>query len=316
MGLLLVMWAGRMCGQVEAQFSQSDAAIGYYNPASVGLGEDMQVRALFKIMDRKDIRPYYSGFVSGDMPLTLEKTRHGVGALFFYDRQRAYQAQLLALPYNYQLTIRGGKLAIGVQPGVIRQQLDGRKLQCPMPDNPQTGVGEDAPTLWPQESVNKSALALNAGLFYTQKHLSLGIAIQHITEPEVRLSEEYTAKRLRTFNFSAAYNIPAKNSLFEWEPSVFIWKNAQAFSADITGRVIYDNRFRGGLTYRLSDATGRTTNTLVGLLGMQWGKVHIGYAFDYSLSGGRHHHELVARLYIELPKTQTKRASYKSVRLL
>lgn len=338
---LLLILTGKMAAQVEPRFSQHHMASGFYNPASAGSSGYLNATTSFKLFDTyfnpsvskknqgststeaagKDLSYY---FVHADMPLKLGKTKHGVGAVFYGDNDASWKSTLIALQYSYKLKLFGGEMGIGIQPGVLSQNIDGTRLTTPdsggqgtAEDTPGSDTGGEDPAIPLGRTVSGTVFDANIGVYYTRKNLYIGLGAMHITEPEISMDDTDASLlaiyRERTFNFTAGYNIPIKNSLFELQPSVFMLTNTNMFTFDITGRVVYNNRFNAGVSWRLSDNNFYTG--LVFMLGAQFANVQVGYAFDTAARFGNTH-ELVARIRINLNKQKTGNTRHKSVRIL
>jgi hypothetical protein len=84
------------------------------------------------------------------------------------------------------------------------------------------------------------------------------------------------------------------------------------WQVDVTGRIVYDDKFWGGISYRLDDAV----SLLMGLEMLNGLKV--GYSFDLVTSAigyyGFASHEIFVTYSIDLEKNRSQK--YKSVRFL
>ena len=86
--ITLLTCANFVQAQYDAQLSQYFMAMGYYNPGYAGSSGDLNLFALHRQQWVGIHGAPKSFFVSGDMPLKLGKTEHGVGVVFFYGRNR------------------------------------------------------------------------------------------------------------------------------------------------------------------------------------------------------------------------------------
>lgn len=294
--------------QYDAQFSQYFMAMGYYNPAYAGVTGDLNATALYRMQWIGIERAPKSIFATADMPLRLGNTNHGIGATFFSESIGLFQNTHVSAQYAYKLKLLGGTLSLGVQAGIVSRSFDGTKVVL-LSTNYHQSSDEAIPTT----QVDGMGVDINAGLYYTRKNLYVGIAATHITEPEIDLTETVTTYIGKAYNFTAGYNIKTQNPLFELQPSVFLKTDLQSFQADITGRVIYNKMFNGGITWRVNES-------VVFLLGATIGKIQVGYAYDYPTSpiikASSGSHELMARFRINLNKLKTGKYKHKSVRIL
>ena len=100
---------------------------------------------------------------------------------------------------------------------------------------------------------------------------------------------------------------------FEIEPMVWVLHNRHETMVQATLRMIYDERFSGGLSWRSND--GYSFFAGVNLQG-----VEMGYAYDLHKTGmakvSSGSHELYLRYLIPANYLKPKRQPHKSIRLL
>lgn len=99
--LLLNMGVASAWAQIDASLNHYFMAMGAYNPASVGMRNELAVTALYRLqwlgLDRGMPQ---SAFVAADMPFTFGKTQHGVGVMFFSDdKSTLYKDVYTSLQY-------------------------------------------------------------------------------------------------------------------------------------------------------------------------------------------------------------------------
>lgn len=297
-----------MQAQYDAQLSQYFMAMGYYNPGYAGSSGDLNLFALHRQQWVGIHGAPKSFFVSGDMPLKLGKTEHGVGVVFFTEGIGLFHNTHVAGQYAYKKKLFGGTLSVGLQVGIANQSFDGTKVKIPESDYHQ-GTDEAVP----KTLVEAMVLDMNAGVYYTHKKFYVGIAATHLTEPELQLEENVYTFIGRAYNLTGGYNIQLKNPLYELQPSVFLKTDMQSFQADITGRLVYNKMFNGGLSWRINES-------VVIMLGATFGNIQVGYAYDLPttpiLKGSSGSHELMLRYRLKLNKTKTGKNKHKSVRIL
>ena len=101
--------------------------------------------------------------------------------------------------------------------------------------------------------------------------------------------------------------------MYEIQPSVFIKTDMQSIQADITGRVVYNKMFNGGISWRINESA-------VLMFGATIGRFDVGYAYDFPitslLKGSSGSHEIMVRYRIKLQKSKTGKFKHKSVRIL
>lgn len=306
--VLLLTCVSLTRAQYDVRLSQYFQAKPYYNPASVGATEDLNILALAR-MEWVGIKGApLSFFAMADMPLTLGKTQHGVGVVLLTESIGLFQNTHVGLQYAYKQKLFGGTISGGFQIGLVNQSFDGSKVEMVESEYHQQ-TDEAIPT----SQVSGMGFDMNFGLFYTHKKFYAGIGMAHLIEPELQLDENAYSYIGRTYNFMGGYNIPLPNPLFELQPSVFLLTDLQSFHTDITARLEYNKMFNGGVSYRVNESVGI-------LFGVKIGRFQAGYAYDFPItalgqatSGS---HELCVRYSLKLKKTKTGKNRHKSVRIL
>lgn len=292
--------------QHDAQFSQYFMAMGYYNPAYAGVREDLNLTTLHRQQWVGIDGAPKTFFVAADMPVKLGETNHGIGGMLFTESIGLFNNTHIAVQYANKQKLFGGTLSIGLQIGMASVSFKGDSVRLP------GGDGELDPSI-PRTRVNGTGFDINAGVFYTKKNFYIGLGAMHVTEPEVMLEENAYTYIAGSYNLVTGYNIQLNNPLYELQPSVFLKSDTRTFQADITGRVVYNKMFNGGLAWRVNES-------VIVLLGATFGNIRIGYAYDFPttplLKGSHGSHELVLSYKLKLKKTKTGKNKHKSVRIL
>lgn len=306
--VLLLTCVSLARAQYDVRLSQYFQAKPYYNPASVGATEDLNILALARMEWVGIDGAPLSFFAMADMPLTLGKTQHGIGVVLLTESIGLFQNTHVGLQYAYKQKLFGGVISGGFQIGLVNQSFDGSKVEMVESEYHQQ-TDEAIPT----SQVSGMGFDMNFGLFYTHKKFYAGIGMAHLIEPELQLDENAYSYIGRTYNFMGGYNIPLPNPLFELQPSVFLLTDLQSFHTDITARLEYNKMFNGGVSYRVNESVGI-------LFGVKIGRFQAGYAYDFPItalgqatSGS---HELYVRYSLKLKKTKTGKNRHKSVRIL
>lgn len=306
--VLLLTCVSLTQAQYDVRLSQYFQAKPYYNPASVGATEDLNILALARMEWVGIDGAPLSFFAMADMPLTLGKTQHGVGVVLLTESIGLFQNTHVGLQYAYKQKLFGGTISGGFQIGLVNQSFDGSKVEMVESEYHQQ-TDEAIPT----SQVSGMGFDMNFGLFYTHKKFYAGIGMAHLIEPELQLGENAYSYIGRTYNFMGGYNIQLPNPLFELQPSVFLLTDLQSFHTDITARLEYNKMFNGGVSYRVNESVGI-------LFGVKIGRFQAGYAYDFPItalgqatSGS---HELCVRYSLKLKKTKTGKNRHKSVRIL
>ena len=320
--LLLNMGIASAWAQIDASLNHYFMAMGAYNPASVGMKNELAVTALYRLqwlgLDRGVPQ---SAFVAADMPFTFGKTRHGVGVMFFSDdKSTLYKDVYTSLQYAYKHKLGKGVLSIGLQGGMISKSYLGSKAE-PVPegiDGSSDHSKEDEAL--PKSDVDAKGLDVAVGLLYSTDKYYVGIASTHVLAPEMELDENFTLKVNRGYNLTAGYNIKLKNPLIELQPSVFMQTDMQMYMGDVTVRAVYKTMFNGGLGVRIADSYQGVRMNGILYLGANIGKFRVSYAYEYPFSAlskvSTGSHEAMATYRLTLNKPKGGRNRHKSIRIL
>ncbi|GHT30555.1 membrane protein [Bacteroidia bacterium] len=304
-----VMALARMAeAQYDAQFSQYFNVMGYYNPGYAGVTGDMNMIGMHRQQWVGMPGAPQSTFVLADRPFQIGNTTIGTGFSLFTETIGLFQNSHISGQFAYKQKLFGGTLSIGFQPSIASVSFDGSKVHIPESDE-HDAEDEAIPT----SKVDGMTFDLNAGVYFTHKKFYVGIASTHVMEPEFSLDENITTYIGRAYNLTGGYNIQLKNPLFELQPSVFLKTDLQSFQADITGRLLYDKMFSGGLSWRMNES-------VVVFLGAMFSNIEVGYAYDLPISpilkASSGSHEIMLRYRMKLDKPKTGNYRHKSVRIL
>jgi type IX secretion system PorP/SprF family membrane protein len=295
--------------QIDAIFSQYFAAMGYYNAGYAGVAGDLNVLAVHKqqwVGIKGAPKPF---LVAADMPLSLNKTQIGVGAMIFTESIGLFRNSLMGLQAAYKQKLFGGVLSIGVQPAFFSSSFDYKGIFIPESE----AHDKEDEALPVSEDVSGMGFDLNAGIYYTHKKFYAGLGVLHAMEPEIEMGDNITTYIPRSYNLTGGYNIQLRNPLYELQPSVFLLTDMQSFVTDITAKLEYNKMFNGGFSWRVN-------NSIVVMLGATIGNFQVGYAYDLPINklirGSSGSHELMVKYRLKLNKTQSGNYKHKSVRIL
>ena len=280
----------------------------YYNPAAIGISEDLNIMALGRLEWIGIHGAPRSFFITADMPLQLGKTQHGIGLVVYTEAIGLFQNTHVGFQYAYKHKLFGGEISGGFQFGLVNQAFDGTKVE-----KVDSEFHQETDPAIPTKQVSGFGMDMNFGIYYKHKRFYAGLGMSHITEPELQLNETSYTYIGRTFNLMGGYNIQLKNPLIELQPSVFLLTDTKSFHADITARLEYNKMFNGGISYRVNESVGI-------MFGVKFGRIQAGYAYDFPTTAlGRASsgsHELCLRYALKLKKTKTGKNKHKSVRIL
>lgn len=297
-----------LSAQYDAQLSQYWAMPAYYNPAAAGSTTKLNLRAATRQQWIGMPGAPKTFLITGDMPFTLFKQRHGVGLQISTEKIGLYSNTALGLQYSFKVKLFGGELGLGLQIGFLNQVFDGEGVYIPESDF-HTQTDDAIPTT----SVEGMAFDLGTGIYYTHKYFYAGISAMHLTSPTITFDDKYETFVVPSYYFIAGGNIPFKNALYQLQPSMLVKTTFQTTTVEFGATLKYHNFVWGGISYRVKDA-------LIFCVGGEWKNIVLGYAYDYSLtdivkatSGS---HEVFVGYSMKLEFGKKNKNKYKSIRIL
>ena len=212
--------------------------------------------------------------------------------------------------YAYSKTLGIGKLGIGVLIGLFNKSING-EWEVPE-DNLGIYTQPGSDPLIPQGEVSQMALDAGLGLYLSSYQYYLGASVTHINQASIKFSDLASAYLVRHYYLMGGYNIKLSDPLFELRPSFLFKSDLASWQLDINTNIVFNDRFWGGITYRVQDAVAL-------LMGMEMESgLRIGYSFDLVTSAlsrnGFGSHEIFVSYSLDLERNRNQK--YKSIRFL
>ncbi|AMS27390.1 hypothetical protein AEM51_10550 [Bacteroidetes bacterium UKL13-3] len=286
--------------QQDAQYSQFFLNKLSYNPGFAGSEDKICVTGL--------ARTQWLGFGNskdGASPSTQVINIHapiagkfGVGANIVRD-QLGWENSLnptLALSYRQRFK-NDNVLALGVGVGFMQKSLAGGKLK-PL---------QDGDAFIPSTDVTGFAPDINIGLYYTMptlwrfNNVYAGLSATHLNQGNAKYDQIDNPMKMHYYLMTgASYELSPSLAI---EPNILIKTDVAKTSADINAMLMYNNKIRGGLSYRTADA-------VVILIGYKFTEtLQVGYSYDLTTSNiisySTGSHEIALR-YCFMPKFNPK----------
>ncbi len=308
--LMLLLAAQTLRAQADAQLTQYWMMPNYYNAASIGKGEKINIMAASRMQWVGMPNAPKTFLVSGDMPLSFLNKKHGLGAILSSETIGLYENISVAMQYAYKMELWGGVLSLGLNLGMYQQVFDGSGIIIPDGEDAHNPSEDGVPT----SELQGYTLDLGAGLYYTYKGYYAGVSSTHLTESRITFDEKFESYLNRSYYFMAGGNITLKNPLYQLSPSLLIKSTLQSTQAEATVRLRYNSLFSGGLSYRLNDA-------VIVMLGAEIKDFIVGYAYEYpvtdiaKVSSGSHEVFVGYSLKLDFGKGNYNN-KHKSIRIL
>lgn len=294
--------------QSDLVLSQFDRTQNYYNPAFAGNRKECFLTIMHNRQWEGMPGASKSFVVMGDSPIKFLGKEIGVGILIVNDKIGLYTQSELSGQAVYRQKLFGGTLSIGAEFSLFNSTFDGTKVHLIDGE----GQSIDDPAI-PKTKIGGKTFDLKAGLLYSRSHWYIAMAARHIFKPMVKYDEHSYFTLLPSYNLMAGYNIEPNNSLFHWHPSLFASITDKHYRVDLRMGTSYNDKFFGSLMYRPNTAAGLS-------LGMNFGKVYIGYGFEMPINSlaNRNYgtHELMLSYHFPIQKPKKGDVKHKSVRLL
>jgi len=234
----------------------------------------------------------------------------GIGLNFVSDKLGFEKNVEVELNYAYFKTVGLGKLGIGLSVGFINKSING---EWEVPED-ELGIytQPSSDPLIPQNEVSQMAFDLGFGLYLSTNRYYLGASITHLNQAAMIFNDLPSFYFVRHYYITGGYNIKLSNPLFELRPSFMFKSDIAFYQLDINTNVVFNERFWGGITYRIQDAIAL-------LMGMEMENgLKFGYSFDLTTSKmaayGFGSHEIFISYSLNLERNRNQK--YKSIRFL
>jgi type IX secretion system PorP/SprF family membrane protein len=311
-------------GQQEPQFTQNMYNNMAINPGYAGLNNGICITGIvrqqwagFKDAEGNKVGPQ-TYLVTINSPVRI--LRGGLSGMVMQDQLGFERNINVKIGYAYHANIGFGTLGAGFMVGFHNRFIDFGKLNPAQPD-----------PLLDQLTGEESEMLIDGsiGIFYNvPEQYYIGISATQLMETKGKelSSGTYTdtagvartgvlyMKLDRTFYLTGGYEftIPS-NPAFSINPSILVKTNLSVVQYDIAALVKYNNKFWGGLNYRVQDAVGI-------LVGLSIKNFRFGYSYDITTSklglsrtGGSH--EIMLNYCFKI-QAEKGRKSYKNTRFL
>ncbi|MBN2766639.1 MAG: PorP/SprF family type IX secretion system membrane protein [Paludibacteraceae bacterium] len=310
--VFLILMSGAVFSQFDAQLSQYMFNNTAYNPAAVGESGMIELAGQHRLNWIGIPNAGATTTFNINSPLKMENSLHGLGLSVQMEEFGFFTNQTFHLQYAYKKRFGEGVFSIGAQAGFVSLTFAGDSVV----KHPIT-IGEyhnfSSDTEIPTGSVVGNSFDAGVGVWYTAKDWYAGLSYLHLNNPSLEWGTNSQFKLGGLMNLSAGMTYKFQDPKYEFKPSMFVKSDFRSFQIDAVSRIEYDQKFWGGLGYRLQDA-------VILMAGMNIaGGLSIGYSFDVPAnrlitgSWGSHEIALVYSFEYVFTKSKTK---YKSIRIL
>lgn len=296
-------------GQQDLQFTQFMFNKIYYNPAVAGSGGAICVNALH--------RSQWVGFEGAPTSQNLNinapiKKLHGGLALKVSNDQIGYfQNFNVGLGYAYQMELANGTLGFGLNVELFTSSINNASWTPP----DASAIDVAIPT------ANTQGITVDGsfGVYYENDTWWAGFSSARLAETPTDFDNSYNSitkfYNRRHYYVMGGYNWQIPSSNIELRPSLLLKTDFGASSVvDVNVMGVYNNKFWGGVTYRLTEAVAVN-------VGYQFTEsLKAGYSYDIGINGISQHgggsHEIFLNYCFKIEIPPRQKGSYKNPRFL
>lgn len=267
--------------QQDPQFTQFMFNKVWVNPGAAGANDAICANLLG--------RSQWMGFeghpttvmFSADMPINAINS--GVGLTFYQDKLGQIATTNVKAAYAYRLKLGTGRLGLGIDLGYL-----GKTIGALNPLQP----GD--PTVLASQNNSAGSFDVSFGAHYSNQQLYFGLSATHLTGQRLKYKDGSVEANVGTAQHLFAqggYNW-AVSPTFEIRPSFLIKTDFASAQVDLNVTAVFNNRFWGGLSYRLQDALAINAGLNI------WKDLRLGLAYDITTSKLNQYSSGSAEIYL------------------
>ena len=246
-----------------------------FNPAVAGSGDNIQTLLMY--------RNQWVGFGEG-VPTTITASIHspitintekkqlefGAGLNVINDDLGAFdQVTGVKFTPTYRMPMLGGKIAIGLDIGVLQRSVNGTKLDPRDPDD----------ALIPNQDISTMNFDMGTGVYFNNNKFNAGISLSHINGAKLKQASSSVSIPLTQHLYVNAGYKHVLNADITLQPSFLVKSDFSSTQIDVSGLVFLKDKFWGGLAWTTEDA-------VVAMVGVQklFDRFKFGYSYDFTTS--------------------------------
>jgi len=269
---LYVLWLPECNGQQNSPITNYMFTNMVFNPAFAGQSGGIAITGLIREQwfGFKDSEGYGTWtpetiFLTIDSP--IRAIHGGIGGMVSQDKIGAFTNTIVKIGYAYKAEIGPGIFSAGLQLGFQNGKFDYSKLHAVNGTDPLLQGGQQK-----SDMIFDGAL----GLYYrVPDKFYVGLSGDQLLQSKGS-NTQYQLQRTYYLTGGYQWDIP-NHPAFQLQPSAIVMFDGAAFTFSVSGLLWYNNKFYGGLAYRLQDAASI-------LAGMTIKGFRIGLAYDIGVS--------------------------------
>jgi len=309
--ILTLVSIGTAFSQFDAQFSQYMFHNSAFNPAAVGEDEMIQTTLQFRNQWIGMPNAGQTTAFSINSPIKIGSALNGVGLNVLNDVVGQFINRSGHLQYAFKKQIKSGTLSLGVGLGVVTVGFNGADSVHKVTIGTYYDFENDQ--VIPKTNVQGTSFDMNVGAYYSTPTYYAGLSYSHLNSPTVLWGETSKFKETGTLYLTGGYNWVLPDSKYVVKPSTLLKTDFTSLQLDVSTRLEYDNKYWGGMSYRIQDA-------VVFLAGINAaGGLSVGVSWDLPtsqiLTVSQASLELLVSYNFEYVFGQ-KKSKFKSIRIL
>lgn len=224
------------------------------------------------------------------------KDHHGVGLKLYNDMIGPLGRISIQGTYAYHVEIdRNQRLSFGLSLMFNQHKLDGSGFN----------IESQTDNVLTNATMSSSNLDADFGVQYYTEDYYVGLSIPQLFQNKYSFGDNINDlnKQIRHFYFMGGYKIKIDRK-YSLEPS-FLMKAAPnaPVQFDVNARLHYDNKFWGGLSWRIKDAVSV-------MLGVNYDEFAFGYSFDFTTNDIRQFSSGTHEIYVAYKISDRNRPSF------
>ena len=302
---LLLLGATNAKAQYDVNFAHYFDMEPSFNAAAVGKESKLNINVAYALDFAGFKHNPQTAYAAADIPFYALKAYHGAGLRFMNDKIGAFTHQQLQLQYALRFKLFGGRLATGVQVGILDESLDGSKINLEDSSDPAFSSGQ----------VTGNSVDVGFGLYYDHGPWYAGLSGQHLTAPTIDLGETNELKIDPVLYLTGGYNIKLRNPFLTIKSSALVRTDLTAYRADVTARLVYTHDKKmmyAGVGYS-------PTNSVTALIGGSFHGIVVGYSYEMytsSINVSNGSHEFFVGYQMDINLMKKGRNHHSAVRIL
>jgi len=309
----LLLWCVTIVAyaQFDAQTAHYMFFQSSYNPAAAGNSNMLTVAGLHRMQYAGLPKMPQTTMFHVESPFPIKKTKHGAAVHFTNESIGLLSNKMVDFQYAYRHKLGKGYLSAGVGLGFVSVGFQGDSVITDIESDYHDITGDTFIPSTEEEAMN---FDMSVGVAYTAENWFVGASFRHLNYPRINWTD-YSYLTVRgIMTVMGGYACKIKDTKLEFKPSALMQTDFATWSIALTAMMEYNQKYRGGIMWRLQDAVGI-------LIGMDIiAGLTAGYTYELPTTKLLNHgvwgsHEIYLTYSFDILR-QKNTSKYKSIRIL